>query len=57
MLHVLFTIGPVFVIILVGWFLRVRNFLPHHLIGPLNRMVYYLAIPAMIFPGSCEGHF
>lgn len=61
MLHVLFTIGPVFAIILLGWGLRVRNFLPDHLIGPLNRMVYYLAIPAMIFrevaKATFEAHF
>jgi malate permease and related proteins len=49
MLHVLYTVGPIFVIILLGWSLRSRGFLPGNLIGPLNRMVYYLAIPAMIF--------
>ncbi len=61
MLHVLYTIGPVFVIILLGWFLRAWGFIPVHLIGPLNRMVYYLAIPAMIFrevaKASFQAHF
>lgn len=57
MLHVLYTIGPVFVIILLGCALRAWNFLPEHLIGPLNRMVFYLAIPAMIFREVAEASF
>jgi len=57
MLHVLYTIGPVFVIILLGYGLRAWDFLPEHLIGPLNRMVYYLAIPAMIFREVAEASF
>ena len=57
MLHVLYTIGPVFVIILLGWSLRAWDFLPAHLIGPLNRMVYYLAIPAMIFREVAQASF
>lgn len=57
MLHVLYTIGPVFVIILLGWRLRAWAFLPGHLIAPLNRMVYYLAIPAMIFREVAQASF
>jgi malate permease and related proteins len=57
MLHVLYTIGPVFVIILLGWRLRAWAFLPGHLIAPLNRMVYYLAIPAMIFREVAQAPF
>ena len=57
MLHVLYTIGPVFVIILLGWGLRAWRFLPGHLISPLNRMVYYLAIPAMIFREVAQASF
>ncbi len=57
MLHVFYTIGPIFVIILLGWLLRTRGFLPFHLIGPLNRMVYYLAIPAMIFREVAHASF
>ena len=47
--HVLNTIIPVFAIILLGWVIRSWGFLPDSLIQPLNRIVYYLAIPAMIF--------
>jgi len=57
MLHVLYTIGPIFAIILLGWSLRSRGFLPEHLIAPLNRMVYYLAIPAMIFREVAQASF
>jgi malate permease and related proteins len=49
MLHVINTIVPVFAVILLGWFLRTRDFFSPPLLSPLNRMVYYFAIPAMIF--------
>ncbi|MBW1783804.1 MAG: AEC family transporter [Deltaproteobacteria bacterium] len=51
MLHVVHTIVPIFIVILLGWFLNWRRFIPSSLIAPLNRLVYYLAIPAMIFRG------
>ena len=43
------TIVPIFAIILVGWGARRRGFMPPEFLGPANRLVYYLAIPAMIF--------
>lgn len=49
MLHIANTIVPIFAIIALGWAVRNWNFLPAELIGPLNRLVFYLAIPAMIF--------
>jgi len=49
MINVLNTILPVFVVILLGWLLRRLGMLPLELLGPLNRLVFYLAIPAMIF--------
>jgi predicted permease len=57
MLHVLYTTGPIFVIILLGWSLKARGFLPSHMIGPLNRLVYYLAIPAMVFREVAQAPF
>jgi len=57
MVQVLHTIGPVFIVILLGWFLSWREFLPAGLIGPLNRLVYYLAIPTMIFSGVAKSSF
>ena len=61
MSHVINTIIPIFAIILLGWGLSWRKFIPPSLIVPLNRLVYYIAIPAMIFSGvarsSFEAHF
>ena len=49
MLDVINTIVPVFLVILLGYFLHAKELLPSPLMGPLNRLVFYLAIPAMIF--------
>ncbi len=43
------TILPIFLIILLGWVFNQRGFLPREFIGPGNRLVFYLAIPAIIF--------
>jgi len=47
--HVFNTIIPVFVLIALVCLLRIRGLLPLGLMGSLNRMVYYLALPALIF--------
>ena len=61
MVQVINTVIPVFGIILLGSGLKLKGLLPANLIGPLNRMVYYLAIPAMIFrevaTANFEAHF
>ena len=49
MLDVINTIVPVFLVILLGYFLHAKELLPSPIMGPLNRLVFYLAIPAMIF--------
>jgi hypothetical protein len=49
MVHVVNTLSPIFALIVLGWFLRTREFLPRELLNSLNRLVFYLAIPAMIF--------
>lgn len=43
------TIVPIFVIVLLGWWVHRRGFLPAEFMGPANRLVFYVAIPAMIF--------
>lgn len=43
------TIVPIFIIVLLGWAVHRRGFLPAEFIGPANRLVFYVAIPAMIF--------
>jgi hypothetical protein len=57
MLEVLTTIVPIFLIILTGLFLRGIDFLPGYILGPVNRLVFYVAIPAMIFQKVAEADF
>ncbi len=49
MAHILATIVPIFSLIVLGVIARSRGFLPPAFLEPANRLVYYLAIPAMIF--------
>lgn len=49
MIHTITAIIPIFVIILLGWLLRVFGFMRVEFLEPANRLVYYLAIPAMVF--------
>ena len=51
------TIIPIFTIIALGWVARLKGFLPPQFIGPANRLVYYWAIPAMIFRSIYQGSF
>ena len=61
MLNIVTTIIPIFVIIVLGWLARVYGFIRTDFIGPANRLVFYLALPAMIFrsvsKASLNGHF
>jgi len=43
------TIIPIFFVIALGWVARKMNWIPDTFVDPANRLVYYLAIPAMIF--------
>jgi len=47
--HIIATIIPIFSLVALGSIARHRGFLPETFMGPANRLVYYLAIPAMIF--------
>jgi predicted permease len=49
MVDILKTIVPIFVIILLGWSLRHLDFMQEGFVKPANRLVYFVAIPAMIF--------
>ncbi len=46
---ILSTILPIFFVILLGWVFHRKGLIPQAFLGPGNRLVYYLAIPAMIF--------
>jgi predicted permease len=55
--NILSTIIPVFAIIFLGWFVRQRGFVQPQLMGPANRLVYYVAVPALIFREIAEASF
>jgi predicted permease len=48
-MQILYTIVPIFIIVLLGWCVRRRGILPSDFFRPANLLVYYLAIPALIF--------
>ena len=48
---------PIFIIIAAGWLARKRHFIPDAFIGPANQIVYYFAIPAMIFRAVSRASF
>jgi hypothetical protein len=48
-MEILSTIVPIFAIVLLGWAARRGGFMPPEFLGPANRLVYYFAIPALIF--------
>lgn len=53
-MEILNTIIPIFTVIILGWFARQRGFIPPEFLGPANRLVFYIAIPAMVFGAIAE---
>ena len=51
------TIIPIFAVIVLGWFSRYRGFIQPAFLGPANRLVYHIAIPAMIFRSISRSSF
>jgi malate permease and related proteins len=56
-MQILTTIIPIFTVIFIGWFARLKGFIPPEFLGPANRLVYYLAIPAMVFRAIAKASF
>lgn len=54
-MDIIFTIVPIFSVILLGWLARSKGFIPGAFMGPANRLVYYFAIPAMVFRALARG--
>jgi len=48
-MNILSTILPIFIIIVLGLFAKKRGFISQEFLDEANRLVYYIAIPAMIF--------
>lgn len=57
LLYIINTIVPIFAVILLGLVIRATGYLPRDITGPLNRLVYYIAIPAMIFKALANASF
>lgn len=51
------TIVPIFTVIFLGWLVQRRGLVPAEFLGPANRLVYHLAIPAMIFGAISKADF
>lgn len=56
-MQVFSTIIPIFAVVILGWFAHRRGFMPPDFLGPANRLVYYLAIPALIFRSISKASF
>ena len=56
-MHILTTIIPIFIIVMLGWVVHRHGFLPDEFLGPANRLVFYVAIPAMIFQSIAQSTF
>lgn len=56
-MDIISTIVPIFALIILGWFAGRHGFLPVSFMGPANRLVFYLAIPAMIFQALAKTDF
>lgn len=56
-MDVINTIIPISLIIILGWGARKRGFITSEFLGPANRLVYYLSIPAMIFSAIVKSSF
>ncbi len=52
---ILNTIIPIFSVIFLGWLARRHGFIPQAFAGPANRLVFYFAIPAMVFTAIAKG--
>jgi len=52
---ILNTIIPIFSVIFLGWLARRNGYIPPQFIGPANRLVFYFAIPAMVFAAIAKG--
>ena len=57
MLTILENISPVFLVIGLGYLSRKLGFLPDSFIQSANRLVYYIAIPILIFGEISRGNF
>ncbi len=53
-MQIINTIIPVFCVIFLGFTARKKGFIPVEYLVPANRLVYYIAIPAMVFSATAK---
>jgi predicted permease len=51
------TIIPIFALIILGWAAKKKGFMPPEFLGPANRLIFYLAIPALVFRAIAKADF
>lgn len=56
-MQVIATIVPIFFVIFLGWVARKRRFITPEFLGPANRLVYFLSMPALIFSSIAKASF
>ena len=56
-MQVFSTIIPIFAVVILGCIARRRGFMPPEFLGSANRLVYYIAIPALIFRSVSKASF
>ncbi len=56
-MQVIITIIPVFIVIFIGWAAKKRGFIPPGFLEPANRLVYYLAMPSLVFSSIAKASF
>lgn len=56
-MQVFSTIIPIFAVVVLGLLASKKGFMPTEFLGPANRLVYYLAIPALIFRSVAKASF
>ena len=54
MIAVLGTLAPIFAIIMLGALLRAQRFAPAELFRGMNRLVYFVATPCLLFYQTAE---
>lgn len=51
------TVLPVFIVVLVGWYIRHRGTVDDHFVGSVSNVVFYYALPAMMFQDVAKSDF
>ncbi len=51
------TVLPVFIVVLVGWYIRHRGTVDDHFVGSVSNLVFYYALPAMMFQDVAKSDF